>query len=82
MYQRILLLALICILSVSLGAAEYRSGNAIIVRAGDTVQTDLFTGARYLDVLGVVTGDVYAGCEVVSIDGEVLDDVLAGCRDL
>ncbi len=82
MYQRILLLALICILSVSLGAAEYRSGNDIIVRSGDTVQTDLFTGARYLDVLGVVAGDVYAGCEVVSIDGEVLDDVLTGCRNL
>jgi hypothetical protein len=82
MYKRILFLLLIFILSISLGAAEHRSGNSISVREGDTVQTDLFTGARYLDVLGVVMGDVYAGCEVVSIDGEVMDDVLAGCRNL
>jgi hypothetical protein len=82
MYKRIIIFSVLVLFITSLSASQYRAGNSITVREGDTLSTDLFTGARYLNVRGVVDGDVYVGCEKVMIDGEVLDDVLAGCRTL
>jgi hypothetical protein len=82
MYKRILFLALIFTFTLSLGAADYRGGETITVREIDTLHTDLFSGCRNLDVLGLVEGDVYAGCEQITVEGEVLDDVIAGCRVL
>ena len=82
MYKRIMFLAIVFAFALSLGAAEYRGGETITVREIDTLDTDLFSGCRNLDVLGLVNGDVYVGCEHLTIEGEVLDDVIAGCRVL
>lgn len=82
MYKRIMFLAIVFAFTISLGAAEYLGGETITIREIDTLDTDLFSGCRNLDVLGLVKGDVFAGCEHLTVEGEVLDDVLAGCRVL
>jgi cytoskeletal protein CcmA (bactofilin family) len=63
-------------------SAEYLTGNVVKVQVGDTVTSDIFSGARYVDVYGTVKGDVYAGCEALTVEGEIEDDLLAGCRNL
>jgi hypothetical protein len=82
MIKQILFLSFIFTLVFSLGAADYRGGSTITVREIDTLNTDLFSGCRILDVNGVVEGDIYAGCEQLTVEGEVLDDVITGCRVL
>lgn len=82
MYKQFIMLVLLLVLMAGVNAAEYRSGDVVRISSDDTLYTDLFTGARYLHVSGVVQGDIYAGCEQVTIEGYVLDDVHAGCRTL
>ena len=67
-------------LLMPLGAAEYFSGQSVVISEEDTLYTDVFAGCRNMDVVGVVQGDVVVGCERLSIDGYVRDDVLSGCR--
>lgn len=82
MYKSMLLFFLILAITFPLSAAEYESGNVVTIAENDTIYSDLFSGCRSLDVLGVVQGDVYVGSETVSVEGRVEDDVLAGCRRL
>ncbi len=63
-------------------AAEFRANESVYVDEGDTMQTDLFVGARNVEVEGVIMGDVFAGCRELHIAGEVEDDVIAGCQNL
>jgi cytoskeletal protein CcmA (bactofilin family) len=80
MYKPFLFFVLILALTINVNAAEYKAGDVIRVSSNDTIYTDLFTGARQLNVSGVIKGDIYAGCEQVTVEGKVLDDVHAGCR--
>ena len=82
MYKSFLILALVFAFTLSLGAAEYLGGGTITIREMDTLETDLFSGCRILDINGYVEGDVFAGCEQITIEGKVLDDVITGCRVL
>jgi len=82
MYKSLFILAVVFIFTISLGAAEYFGGETITIRELDTLDTDLFSGCRNLDINGLVQGDVYAGCEQINVEGKVLDDVIAGCRIL
>ncbi len=82
MYRRLIFLIIIMIAIGAAGAAEYRSGQTVTIREGDSLFTDLFAGSRYVNIRGVVEGDIYVGCEQVIVEGRVLDDVLAGCRNL
>lgn len=63
-------------------AAEYRADESVYVNKGDTLESDLFAGAKYVEVLGTLKGDIYAGCQELRIEGEVYDDVIAACQNL
>ena len=63
-------------------AAEYLAREVVKISEQDTAYSDIFTGARYVDILGVVDGDVYAGCQAFTLEGEIEDDLWAGCRSL
>jgi len=82
MFKQIIFFTLIFTLVLSLGAADYRAGDTITIREGDTLDTDLFSGCRILDIHGIVDGDVFSGCERMTVEGYVTDDVLTGCRVL
>lgn len=62
MYKPLFILILVFTFTLSLGAANYFGGETITIREIDTLDTDVFSGCRNLDVLGVVEGDVFAGC--------------------
>ena len=61
---------------------DFRSGDRVIIGEADTVKSDLFVGAQYLDVRGFVDGDIYAGCERITIDGNVQDDIRTAGREI
>ena len=82
MYKLFFMFVAVFSLTLSLSAAEYMAGETITIRQMDTLNTDLFSGCRNLDINGVVKGDVFAGCELMTVEGEVSDDVIAGCRIL
>ncbi|RMG67130.1 MAG: hypothetical protein D6715_05370 [Calditrichaeota bacterium] len=63
-------------------SATYRGGETVHIAAGDTVRGNLFAGARYVDIEGVVTGNVYLSCEVARITGQVQGTVHAFLRRL
>jgi cytoskeletal protein CcmA (bactofilin family) len=63
-------------------AAEYLTDEVITVNQNDTIKSDLFSGARYLDIHGTIMGDVIAGCEKIAVEGYIEDDILAGGREL
>jgi len=68
--------------TIMLHAIDFRTGDRVIIADADTITSDLFVGAQYLDVRGFVAGDIYAGCERITIDGDVHDDVRAGGREI
>jgi cytoskeletal protein CcmA (bactofilin family) len=76
----ILLFIMISVFCIS--AAQYIGANSVRINSGDSVNTDLVTGSRYVDVDGYLKGDLYAGAEKIVVQGQVNDDVLAGARDL
>lgn len=63
-------------------AAEYRSNESVYLEKGDTLNTDLFAGARNVEIEGTLNGDAYVGCQHLRVTGEVADDVIAGCQIL
>ena len=65
-----------------LQAADYRGEEAVRIGAGDSLFTDLFAGARSVDIFGYVDSDVYAACQRITIEGEVAEDVLTFCQEL
>jgi len=79
--SNIVILAIFIQVTMSL-AIEFKTGDRVIVGEGDTITTDLFVGAQYLDIRGFVDADVYAGCERITIDGYVKDDVRTGGREI
>jgi cytoskeletal protein CcmA (bactofilin family) len=82
MYKPIIFLTIIMVLASIAGAAEYFGGETMVIREIDTLETDLFSGCRNLDVNGLVEGDIFAGCERITVEGEVKGDVITGCRVL
>lgn len=62
--------------------SEYFGAKSVRINTGDTLNTDLLAGSRYIDIDGYLKGDLYAGGEKIAIEGKVTDDVLAGARDL
>jgi cytoskeletal protein CcmA (bactofilin family) len=75
-------LMLILLIPLTILATEYKTGSSIRVSEADTVYSDLFVGAQYLEIKGYVDGDVYAGCERITIDGEVKDDVRSAGKEI
>ncbi len=58
-------------------AFDGRSGDKIIVNAGDVINDDLYVGANQLVMDGTVNGDVIAGGQMITINGTVNGDVMA-----
>ncbi len=63
-----------------LHSAEYRSGDTIYINKGDTVVTDLFVSARYIEINAQANDDIYAVCQEIVVNGEVGDDLFAFCQ--
>ncbi len=64
----------------ALYGAEYRAGESVYINEKDTVTTDLFASAQYVEINGPVLDDVYAACQEIIVNNEVGDDLLAFCQ--
>ncbi len=61
-------------------AFDGRSGDKVIIQAGDVINDDLYVGANEFDLEGTVNGDVVAFGQMVTINGTVNGDLIAGAQ--
>jgi cytoskeletal protein CcmA (bactofilin family) len=60
-------------------AADFRSGDRVVIGADEVIDDDLFIGGNVIEVNGTVTGDLFATGTEVSVNGQVGGSVfLAG----
>jgi len=52
-------------------AAEFRSGDTVVIAADEVIDDDLFISARTIEVNGTVTGDLFASGTLVVVHGTV-----------
>ena len=70
------LLAIVLLVGTAL-AAEMASGDVYHLRAGETVENDLYVSAGEVIIDGTVKGDLVAAGGYIEINGEVTEDLLA-----
>ena len=63
-------------------AADFRSGDRVVVAAGEVVDDDMYVTANELVIDGTVTGDVYAFATSITINGTVDHDLNAGAQTI
>jgi cytoskeletal protein CcmA (bactofilin family) len=72
----LLLTALLLVVSLSAAAAEskYFSGEAYVLKQGETVDGDLFVFSNSIRIEGVVTGEAFLFGSTVKVPGEIAGD--------
>lgn len=63
-------------------ALDRRSGESIIVRAGETVPEDLAIAGRLVRIDGAVLGDVYAFAQHVTVTGVIEGDLIVAAQQV
>ena len=52
-------------------AAEFRSGDHVVIAAHEVIDDDLFISGNRIEINGTVTGDLFASGSEVTVDGQV-----------
>jgi len=52
-------------------AAEFRSGDHVVIAADEVIDDDLFISGNKIEINGTVTGDLFATGSEVTVDGQV-----------
>lgn len=63
-------------------AADFRSGERVVIDAATVINDDLFVTADELVIDGTIKGDLYALANTLTINGTVEHDVSAGARNI
>lgn len=77
------LLSVLLLLLLSLGFAtpahafDGRSGNKVVIQAGDVINDDLYVGASEFVLDGTVNGDVISGAQMITVNGQVTGNLIA-----
>lgn len=61
-------------------AADFRSGERVVIGANEVIDDDLFVSAQEVVIDGTVNGDVYALAQDLTINGNVELDVIAAAQ--
>jgi cytoskeletal protein CcmA (bactofilin family) len=61
-------------------AFDGRSGDKIVIQAGDVVNDDLYVGANEFVLEGTVNGDVVAFAQTVTVNGSVNGDLITAAQ--
>lgn len=64
-------------LPASAFAAEVRSGDTVLVPAGETITDDVYVFGTNIIIQGTVNGDVIAAGSTITINGHVTGDIMA-----
>lgn len=68
--------------SLSVLAAEYRSGKEVKVGAEETITDDLYVAGETVTIDGILEGDLIAFAKDIIINGEVRGDVIAAAQTI
>ena len=83
-YKLFSALTLFIMLTITMVSPAYafdgRSGDKIVVQAGDTINDDLYVGANKFVLDGTVNGDVVAFAKTVTVDGTVNGDLMTAAQ--
>ena len=63
-------------------AQSIKTGNAVNVPVGETVDSMLFIGGNSIDIAGTVNGDVYCAGQNITISGTVKGDVFCAGQNI
>ena len=78
----VLLMAIIVSLGAPVWAAETRTGDAIFIPGGTTIEDNLYAGGNSITIDGTITGDLIAAGSQVTINGTVDGNVYVGAQSL
>lgn len=71
------LIALFALIATPAYAFDGRSGDKVVIPAGDVVNDDLYIGANQFVLDGTVNGDVVAAGQMITINGTINGDLMA-----
>ena len=78
------ILTLLFLLTIAFVSPAYafdgRSGDKVVIQAGNVVNDDLYVGANEFVLDGTVNGDVVAAAQTVTINGTVNGDLITGAQ--
>ena len=63
-------------------AADPRSGNTIVIPAGEIVADDVYASGNKVEVAGTIRGDLVAMAQTVVVTGEVTGDLLVASQEV
>ena len=83
-YKLFSILTLLILLTITIVSPAYafdgRSGDKVVIQAGDVVNDDLYIGANEFVLDGTVNGDVVAFAKTVTVNGTVNGDLMTGAQ--
>jgi hypothetical protein len=69
-------LGLVCALTSTASATEFRKGDNVEVQKSETIHGDIFLSGQTLRVEGTVDGDVFAFGQQVNVSGHIMGDLI------
>ena len=76
-FSALILLALLIMTATPAYAFDGRSGDKVVIQAGDVVNDDLYIGANEFVLNGTVNGDVVAVGQMITINGTINGNLMA-----
>ena len=67
----LVLMLLVVLAALPVRAAEFRSGNLVVIEQGRTIDDDLFVSAQHVIVNGTVNGDLWIAGSQAEVNGSV-----------
>ena len=77
-----LTLALLALIARPAHAADIRTGERVVIAAGEVIDDDLIVSAQFIEINGTVSGDVVATGTIVVINGPVEGSVLVAAQSI
>lgn len=63
-------------------AAEFRSGESVVIGAKETIKDDLYVAGQKIVIDGIIEGDLIALGQDITINGEVKGDIIAAAQSI
>lgn len=63
-------------------AAEFDTGETVVVAEGEVIDDDLFATGNEVEINGTVKGDLFAAGNIITINGTVEGSIFTGCQQI